>query len=194
MSIINKLNNYNWDDEEIEKIKNYIKHKILPDFKTYILKERFIEKYKHFIIKNNKLFYKPLNLEVVPNDQKDKILQKFYDEFLTIGSGKVSLYKKIILSYININREYCGDFLSKQASYQINTEVKHITNKPILASSCGERISIDLVDVSNLSSYNKNYSQILTAIDYYSRKVWARPLKFKNQEVILNALKVYLKK
>ena len=34
MSIINKLNNYDWSDEEIDNIKYYVKHKITPKFKT----------------------------------------------------------------------------------------------------------------------------------------------------------------
>ena len=66
MNIINKLNNYIWSDEEIEKVKQYILNKKLPAFKTNFQKDRFIEKYKQFVIENNKLIYKPLNLEVIP--------------------------------------------------------------------------------------------------------------------------------
>ena len=50
--IINKLNNYNWSDEEIEKVKQYLLNGILPQTK----KKRFIEKYKDFEIKDNKIF------------------------------------------------------------------------------------------------------------------------------------------
>ena len=67
-------------------------------------------------------------------------------------------------------------------------------NKPILSSSSGERLAIDLISVENLSEYNKGYNYILTAIDYFSRKVWARPLKNKEASTVLTALKVYLKR
>ena len=187
--LLNKLNNYDWSDEQIEIIKSYINTKTLPQFRTNALKNRFIEKYKDFIVENNKLIYEPLHLEVIPDDKRDETLQKFYDGFKAVGSGKVGFYKKISSNYLNINRQYCADFLSKQPIYQINKETKHIINKPILASSCGERLAVDLVSVENLEKYNKGYNQILTAIDYFSRKVWARPLKNKEASTVLEGLK-----
>ena len=189
MNIINKLNNYNWSDEEIEKVKKYILNKVIPVFKTNFQRDRFIEKYKNFVVENNKLIYKPLNLEVIPNDKRDETLKNFYNNLKAIGAGKTSFYKKISSNYLNINRAYCEEFISKQPIYQMNTEHKHIVNKPILASACGERVAVDLVSVENIAEYNDNYNYILTAIDYFSRKVWARPLKNKESETVLNALK-----
>jgi len=189
MNIINKLNNYNWSDEEIEKVKKYILNRVIPVFKTNFQRDRFIEKYKNFVVENNKLIYKPLNLEVIPNDKRDETLKNFYDNLKAIGAGKTSFYKKISSNYLNINRAYCEEFISKQPIYQMNTEHKHIVNKPILASACGERVAVDLVSVENIAEYNDNYNYILTAIDYFSRKVWARPLKNKESETVLNALK-----
>ena len=94
MNIINKLNNYDWNDEEINNVKDYILKNNLPIFRSYALQKRFIEKYKNFIVQNNKLFYKPLNLEVIPNDKRLSVLQRFYDDFKAIGNGKTALYKK----------------------------------------------------------------------------------------------------
>ena len=82
MNIINKLNNYNWNDEEIEKVKQYILNRVVPAFKTNFQRDRFIEKYKHFVVENNKLIYKPLNLEVIPNDKRDETLKAFYDDLI----------------------------------------------------------------------------------------------------------------
>ena len=189
MNIINKLNNYNWNDEEIEKVKQYILNRVVPAFKTNFQRDRFIEKYKHFVVENNKLVYKPLNLEVIPNDKRDETLKAFYDDLKAVGAGKTSFYKKISSNYLNINRAYCSDFISKQSTHQMNTEHKHISNKPILASACGERLAVDLVNVSNLAKYNEGNHHILTAIDYFSRKVWARPLKNKYKETVLDGLK-----
>ena len=187
--LLNTLNNYDWSNEQIEIIKNYITTKILPQFKTNALRARFIEKYKDFILENNKLIYEPLHLEVIPNDKREETLKKFYDDFKAIGSGKVIFYKKIASNYLNINRKYCSEFLSKQPYFQINTGTKNVVNKPILASSCGERLAIDLVSVENISEYNDDYNHILTAIDYFSRKVWARPLKNKKAASVLEELK-----
>jgi hypothetical protein len=182
--IINKLNNYNWSDEEIEKVKQYLLNGILPDRN----KKRFIEKFKDFEIRNNKIFFTPLNLEVIPNNKKQETLKYFYDSLQSIGNGKVNFYKKIIDKYLNIKRKDTDAFIDKQAVHQINTESKHIINKPILASSCGERVAVDLVSVDNLEEFNKHNNFILTAIDYFSRKVWARPLKNKESETVRKGL------
>ena len=139
INLINKLNNYDWSNEQIEIVKNYILKKVIPKFKTNALRDRFIEKFKDFTVEDDKLIYKPLYLEVIPNDKREITLNNFYNDFKAIGAGKTSFYKKISSNYLNINREYCSDFLSKQPVYQINTEIKHITNKPILAFSCAER-------------------------------------------------------
>jgi len=187
--LLNTLNNYDWSNEQIEIIKNYINNKTLPQFKTNALRARFIEKYKDFIVENNKLIYEPLHLEVIPNDKRDETLKSFYDDYKAVGVGKVGFYKKITSNYLNINRAYCSEFLSKQPYYQINTETKYVVNKPILASSCGERLAIDLISVENISEDNDDYNHILTAIDYFSRKVWARPLHNKRAATVLEALK-----
>ena len=126
--LLNKLNNYDWSNEQIEIIKDYITNKRLPQFRTNALRNRFIEKYKDFIIENNKLVYEPLHLEVIPDDKREETLKNFYDDYKAIGTGKVGFYKKITSNYLNINRAYCSEFLSKQPYYQINTETKHITN------------------------------------------------------------------
>ena len=57
MNIINKLNDYNWNDEEIEKVKQYILNRVVPAFKTNFQRDRFIEKYKQIEsqIKHNQI-------------------------------------------------------------------------------------------------------------------------------------------
>ena len=94
MNIINKLNNYNWSDEEIEKAKQYILNKVIPVFKTNFQRDRFIEKYKNFVVENNKLIYKPLNLEVIPNDKRDETLKNFYDNLKLLEQVKRVFIKK----------------------------------------------------------------------------------------------------
>jgi len=64
----------------------------------------------------------------------------------------------------------------------------HIINKPILASVPNERWAIDLVSMERYAGQNKNYIQILTCIDYYSRYVWAVPLKNKESKDVAIAM------
>jgi hypothetical protein len=125
---------------------------------------------------------------VILNNKKEETLRNFYDGYQSIGNGKINFYKKIIDRYLNIKRKDTDEFINKQPIYQINKEARHIVNKPIMASSCGERLAVDLVDVSNLEEFNKHNNYILTAIDYFSRKVWARPLKNKEAETVRKGL------
>ena len=96
---------------------------------------------------------------------------------------KINIYKKITSNYKYINRKYCNNFINKQPVYQINTLTRHIVNKPILSSSCGERLSSNLISVKNLSEYKKGYNYILTAIDYFSRKYGPNHKRIKKHQL-----------
>ena len=69
------------NDEEIQNVKKYILKRIYPFFKTNAKKNRFIDKYKDFIIDKNTLIFKPFMLEVIPNIKRDKTLSNFYNYF-----------------------------------------------------------------------------------------------------------------
>ena len=127
--VINKFNNYDWSNEQIDIVKEYLLYNTLPRYNS----KRFIEKYKDFEVRDNKIYFTPLNLEVVPNDKKEETLKDFYDDFKAIANGKTAFYKKIVDKYLNIKRKDVSEFLGKQPAYQINTDYKHIVNKPILA-------------------------------------------------------------
>ena len=90
--IINKLNNQNQNDEEIENVISYISKRIYPIFKTNAQKDKFIDKNKDCIIESNRLIFKPLILEVIPNNKSDETLTNFYDDFKAIGEGKSNFY------------------------------------------------------------------------------------------------------
>ena len=51
-------------------------------------KERFTDKYKVLIIETNKLIFKPLMPEVIPNHIKDETLKKIYIDFKAVRAGK----------------------------------------------------------------------------------------------------------
>ena len=54
--------------------------------------------------------------------------------------------------------------------------------------------SIDLIDRSSLSKYNKNYKFIFTIIDNYTKYAWAIPLKDKSGKSTTTALKSLIEK
>ena len=70
------LNNYDYSDENIEIIKNYVQNNILPSSFTYYKKRRYKLMFKKdFVVENGELIYKPLNLQVIHNKDKEDILK-----------------------------------------------------------------------------------------------------------------------
>ena len=58
----------------------------------------------------------------------------------------------------------------------------------MLASSCGERLAIDLISVKNFLEYNKGYSYILSAIDFCLERYF-KNIKNIKASTVLTALK-----
>ena len=81
MTILSKLQQYNWTEANILNIKNFLKHKRIPAKMNTRQANAFIEKFKQdFKIQKTNLLYEPMNLIVVPSDDeeiKTKVLQKF---------------------------------------------------------------------------------------------------------------------
>ena len=60
---------------------------------------------------------------------------------------------------------------------------------PITANKENDVIQIDLMDVSNISTNNKNYKHLFVCVDVYGRKGYAIPMKNKNTLNVIEALK-----
>ena len=72
-TLILKVNNYGYNDKQIEEVKEFLKDRTqIPEYlDTNAKLIRFNEKWTQFIIKDDKLVYKKLNLEVVPDDERE---------------------------------------------------------------------------------------------------------------------------
>ena len=193
--MINKLNNFLYKqneplytNENIEKIKNYIKSGKLPNDLNDIQLKRFIERFKYgYTLKNNKVFYK--HLELISNeDMNDKLKEIYDDPNIGLGLGIVSFYKIVKDKYIGIIRDDVEKFLKNQTVYQITKEPRKGINKPIITTYPNERWAMDLIDMELYEKENNGYQQILTVIDYFSKFVWAEALKNRTSETIKNAM------
>ena len=78
-----------------------------PQIRTNALREIFLQKFKHFTVKDDKLNYKPLYFKVVPNGKK----KKHYKTFVMILK-LMELVKQTIIKNLNLNitRDYCSYF------------------------------------------------------------------------------------
>ena len=81
-----------------------------------------------------------------------------------------------------ITKEIFSPVIKKFQRIQIQTHYKD------------ECWSIDLIDRSNLSKYNKNYKFIFTIIDKHTKYAWAIPLKDKSGKSTTTALKSLIEK
>ena len=63
---------------------------------------------------------------------------------------------------------------------------------PITANKENDVIQIDLMDVSNISTKNKNYKYIFVCVDVYSRKGYAIPMISKYTLNVTEAFKKFL--
>ena len=184
------LNNYDYSDQNIEIVKQYLQSNILPSSFSYYKKRRYKLMYKKdFVVENGELIYKPLNLQVIHDKDKEDVLKKLYDDpDQGIGLGIQSFYDKINSQFLNIKRNDVDDFLTSKSLYQIvKPEAKPI-NKPIVGKYPNHRWAIDLIDMSIYNGHNRKKNWILSGIDYFTKKIFATALTNKKPITTLEGL------
>ena len=190
-----KLNNYGYSDEDLEDVKNYLTNRELPDkINTNVKAKRYDQKWIQFEIRDDKLFYKKLDLEVVPNNERNEKMKELYENEITgPGRGIEMFYHTICDKYLNIRRSDASEFLKKQKVYQMTRTQHHKMNKPILSKNVNERWGIDCINMTSFANNNggqqNGYKFILTIVDYFSRFVWARKMKMQTAINVTKALK-----
>jgi hypothetical protein len=189
------LNNYGYSNESIAIVKEYLTTRQLPESLNNLgKKKRFLAKWeKDFKIEGDKLVYIPLNLIVVGDDERNDVLLKIYKDITQgVGQGISTFYNRIREKYLNIRRKDVSEFLKSQKIYQITRPQNHKINKPILSTSPNERWGIDCISMTSYANSNGGIDRgmkfILTVVDYFSRKVWLRPLKTQTAFNVRNAL------
>ena len=184
-----RLNNLVLSPEKVDEAIEWIqKGKPTKGYKPY-----FRKKWKEFSMNKGRLIFTPNNLLVVLPDEKEEILQVLYDGLETgVGKGVTEFYHQVNSRYLGITRNDVQEFLEKQQSFQIARQFHHHINKPILASYPNERWAIDLIDMSRYKNYNRGYEYILSCEDYFSKKIWLRPLREKTSEAVRAALQTII--
>ena len=190
--MITKLNNFRYkqneplyNDENITKVKQYIKTGKLPDDLNDVQMKRFIERFKYgYTLKNDKVYFKHLQL-ISQEDQTQKLKEIYDDPNIGLGLGITSFYKLVKDKYIGITRDEVETFLKSRTNYQLTKQPHRGINKPIIAIYPNQRWAIDLVDMQYYEKQtNDGYKYILTCIDYFSKYVWAESLK-NNQAITI---------
>ena len=169
-----RLNALKFDDNNIINIKNYIQYDQLPTSMSDYEKERFRRNYKDFVLENDKLIYKPKNIEVIPKTEINNTLEALYkDPVYGLGAGIKTFYSAVNSKYLNITRNDVKNFLQTKTTYQLSKAEPKVSNKPVFATYANQRWAADLVDVKLYAGYNNGYKYILTAIDFFTKKAFA---------------------
>jgi hypothetical protein len=180
----------------IDSIINFIQNGINPANLNARQIARFNTKFgagSGFVVNvvngNHTLFYNPnanINLEVVRPTQRDNVIQSIYDDIQRgLGTGLGQFYHQIAMSYLNIPKTLTDDFLRKQGDYIVAKIPYKLVNKPITSKVPNERWGVDLINMNayNIPGVNGNKQFILTVVDYFSGKVFARALNNNQNSV-----------
>lgn len=116
------------------------------------------------------------------------LINDYYKNFNFPASAK--LYKLLKDDGHDIRLKEVKDFLANQKEYE-QLKIKQVRKKQaghITAFTYKQNAQMDIFDISKYSKSNKNYKYLLVLIDVFTRKVFARPLKTKNTNDVINEL------
>lgn len=196
-------------NEGIEKIIAYIESdyaRIPDEYNTPAKRRRYEEKFgggSGFDVRvrgnyrrNVSLIYRPFNdnvaeLEVVkPNERLRKIEEIYNDIDKGLGLGINAFYSQIAMNYLNIPKQMTSDFLKRQGNYQITRPIKKTINQPIFETRPNDRWAIDLIVLGDdyKKEQNGGNEYIMTCVDYFSGKCWARGVSNRNNNRVTDAI------
>ena len=91
------------------------------------------------------------------------------------------------------NKSRAANFLKQQEAYTLHFPVKRrFYRRPIVVRGPFEQFQADLIDLASLKKQNKGYKFLLTVIDSFSKKGFAKPLKQKNGAALVKAFQEIL--
>ena len=109
---LKKIGNMKWNDKKIE------------DMKAKILDNPDIES-DYGINDENELIYKPKNITIPKQADREKAMKSIYDGLDGLGKGQIKFYYAVNKKFLIPVRETTS-FLKKQGDYQITRELKII--------------------------------------------------------------------
>jgi hypothetical protein len=111
----------------------------------------------------------------------------------TAFAGVEKLYKAGKKLRPSLKRDEVRDWLSAQEAYTLHKKAQPTyPRRPTIVSGAGEQLQADMLDVRSHSRANGGINFLLTAIDCFSRKGYAYPVKSKGGDQVASALEKIL--
>ena len=116
-TVFQNVNNYDYSPERVAEVRRFLDNDEYPDrLKKQCQRKAFKDRWRNFEWKNNHLWFKPLDLEVITDDnEKLEKLKALYTDMKTgVGAGQKQFYYIVVQHYLNIKRREVDAFLKKQ--------------------------------------------------------------------------------
>ena len=151
--------------------------------------EPYREQLKDFIVRDDKLIYEPLNLELVRPRDRIRVMQSLYDTIESAGKGQNNFYRWLTTKYLGITKRQSSAFLKTKEDYQLTSQPTNAVKRPMLATHPFQVIAIDLVDLNQYLNIRKNkrFRYVFSAMDLFSGYAWFKAIKHKEPEDVLKA-------
>lgn len=106
----------------------------------------------------------------------------------SFGSA-LQLYKAAKLQDKTISLNNVKRWLQGNHAYTLHKSLKRsFPRRKTIVPGLHHQLQVDLIDVSNIRTKNKNFRFLLTAIDVFSRKAFVIPIKSKRGDEVVSAL------
>ena len=132
----------------------------------------------------------------IPSSVMEKTLTSIYLDPSQPASfgGLDAVYRAVKEKGKNkISRKQVQDWLSQQDVYTLHKPARrHYKRSRVIVPGIDAQFQADLVDVQNLSRYNKGYKYLLSCIDIFSKYAWVVPLKTKQGQELVKAFQMIL--
>lgn len=121
-------------------------------------------------------------------------LKKLNKLYRTIGGPAALSSANRLRVSSGISKAEINRFLSTKDSYTLHRRaIKKYPRNYFKIEQIGQLMQVDLADISRFKSVNQNYKYLLVAIDVFSKKLYALPLRTKTSAVTADAMEKIIK-
>ena len=112
---------------------------------------------------------------------KDVVEKYYYDPRLPYSYGGFS---KFAAQFPHIDKKEIKEVLQGEDAFTLHKPIrKKFPTRKTEAQTLDSVWQLDLTEMIRYSTYNEGYQYILFVIDVYSRYLWLKPLKIKDQKL-----------
>ena len=109
-------------------------------------------------------------------------------------AGKSAFVRELKKRHQKVDLGDIEEFLADEETYTLHRPSrKRFRRNQIIVAGKDDTFQADLIDVSNIKSYNDDNKFILTCIDVFSKYAWAIPIQRKSALDVLEAFKLIFK-